>query len=358
MTTLKELLALNQQIVGLRRTGSPVTLGLPRSPSELEARLNQLTSELSSRAGADVSYADANDGSGNVQQGSVKLQQRLLDSDSLPEPYQQTVEVGIREGRLSAAFEGITESGQMADQLRRDTWVALAYPILVTVIAFIFLGMLAAYSLHQFGTTHYVMRIPKADSTRFATSVSVFGWLWALVPVVFFVLYFFVRWIAAMIPAGKSFRSYAKWLPGYRRFDHDLRLANFADTILQLRRNGVPNSDAISLASSVSGHKIPYAKSEKGLSPGSVPPLLRWALFEADTSTDDAEAVELDSLAIAADMYCERAVRRSHNLSRRLPVITCVAVGIVIVLTYALTVWLPFCNMLNELSAPVTWVAQ
>lgn len=342
MTNLKELLALNEQVVGLRRAGSPVSLGLPSNPTALEARLNRLTSELSSHS----------------EEGAAELQQRLLDSDSLPKPYQKTLEVGIREGRLSAAFEGITESAHMSDQLRRDTWVAMAYPILVVFMGFILLGLLAVYSLWQFGVTHDVMHVPRTESTNMAARLSVPGWTWALVPLLLLAAYLVLRWIAARIPSAKSFRSMARWLPGFRRFDRDLRLASFTETLLQLRRNGVTRPDAMSLASVVSGHPISFDRSGHRISPKSVPPLLRWALFEAESvqrgdedENTNKDAIEFESLEIAADVYRERAAERSHKISRRLPAWTCIAVGICIVLVYALAVWLPFCSMLNELSS-------
>lgn len=347
MTSTKELLALNEQIVGLRRTGTSVSLGLPANPDKLETELHQITSELSSR----LSVEDGAD----EGQASANLDARLLDSESLPQPYQQTIEAGLREGRLAAAFEGLTESAQIADGLRRNTWAGLAYPALVVFMAFLMLAFLAARVLFTFDSAHDSLRLPKSIWTQWSAFVGSAGWIWLLVPLVLLLAVLFFRRLRHRWGRNDTYVRVPSWLPGFRRFGRDLRLADFAETMCQLRRQGIERDQAMALASATSGHRLNFDPVSKQLSEASVPPLLRWALFSAgrNADSDDPEApavnTELQSLQMAASVYRQRAVEKSRLVSKVVPIVACIFVGGTVVFFYALTVWAPLVTLIQSL---------
>lgn len=355
MTSTKELLAFNDQIVGLRRIGSSVSLGLPQNPNELETSLHQLTSELSSR----VSVDNGADGG----QASADLDRRLLDSDSLPRPYQQTVEAGLREGRLTAAFEGITESAQIADSLRRDTWAGLVYPAFVILFAFLLLAFLAVRVLLSFDTAHDSLRIPKSIATHWTTAVAQVGWLWLLAPTVLLIAVLLFRRLRHYWGRNESYIRVPNWLPGFRSFSRDLRLADFAETVWQLRQQGIERNEAMALASTTSGHRLNVDPINEQLTAKSVPPLLRWALFSAthdvtdagDPSTPDVNT-ELQSLQMAAAVYRQRAMDKSRFVSKVVPIIACICVGGTAVFLYAITVWGPLVSLIHTLCSDDTFM--
>jgi len=344
MTSTKELLALNEQIVGLRRTGTSVSLGLPSNPNTLETELQQITSELSSRVTAD-------DG-----QASADLDARLLDSESLPQPYQQTIEAGLREGRLTAAFEGLTESAQIADGLRRNTWAALAYPALVVFFAFLLLAFLATRVLFTFDTAHNSLRLPKSIWTHWSAAVGSGGWTWLLVPLVLLLAVLLLRQLRHRWIQNENYIHVPNWLPGFRSFGRDLRLADFAETVCQLRQQGIERDQAMTLASATSGHRLNIDPASDQLTEASVPPLLRWALFSktngelpSHDSEISAESTERQALQMAAAVYRERAIQKSRFITKTIPIITCILVGGTVVFAYALTVWAPLVTLINEL---------
>ena len=355
MTTLKEILAFNEEIVGLRRAGSSVNLGMPRDSTAMDARLNELISELSGRSDAELG------------QGSAATEDRLLNSTSLPSVYQKTVEVGLRHGRIAAGFESITESAKVSRRLRKQARVEMSYPILILVIACTLMTFLATKIIPTFHAAQESLRLPASSWSGWTGVVSDFGVAWRFIPLIFFFAAVLFLWWYGKSGSKEGYLSCPLWLPGYRGFERDLKLANFAQTLLLLRQREIPKREAISLASSVSGHRIATDKSGQQIASNAVPPLLSWAILESgqqdndasedsdseddQSNADDLGSVELNAMAFAADFYQARAEKRARLISKTMPVLAIVCIGGLIVYGYALTIWGPFCEMLNELSS-------
>lgn len=122
--TLDELVALNDELIALVRSGVPLEKGLIALGKDLPGRLGELARSLGRRLESGESLADTLDDS----------------KEGFPRVYQAVVAAGIRSGRLSSALEGISTAARRAAEVRRVMIVSLVYPIVVLMVAsFMFL---------------------------------------------------------------------------------------------------------------------------------------------------------------------------------------------------------------------------
>ena len=189
------------------------------------------------------------------------------------------------------------------------------------------------------------MDLATPDTADFGFGMGRIGVGWFVAPFVVGLLVLLYVWISRTWYRKQGFLPLMRWMPGFRGFDRDVRMALFAETLAQLRMRSIPRTEAMALSSATSDCDIDVGTIASQPSKR-VPPMLRWAV----TSTHQDEDREAISLQLVARLYREQAFEKAEQLSRLMPILATVAVGICIVLIYALVLWLPFTTMVQELS--------
>ena len=118
--TLEHLIALNDEIVALTRSGMPLERGLLDLGSDLPGRLRAIALALGERMSRGESLPEALAASGA----------------EVPPVYEAVVEAGLRSGRLPIALEGLSTFARGYLEARRSIGLALWYPLLVLTLAY------------------------------------------------------------------------------------------------------------------------------------------------------------------------------------------------------------------------------
>lgn len=339
---LQELVALNQEIAALVRAGLPLELGLGAGAT---GRLSHLTDQLGDdlRAGQSLPDAIATRRSG------------------LPRVYSAVIESGLRSGRLPEALETLVELGESLLLIRRRIGVALLYPAIVIVVAW----MLSLLYLPRFTfaitSTAEVFRMPQtwwlSALQGVTTAVTSWGFVVPLAVVALTVWWFvagrFLRPVSGL--GGIGF----EWIPGLRRILANHHRAVFAElAALQLGQD-VPLPVALPLAAEATGDTrlISQARRiasdvsagsslETALETTAIPAFLRWMLLSGmRQNTPEA------TLRQAATFYRRRAEYQAAWFQLILPIAVTVLLGGTLVLFYALTLFIPFTGMLESLGS-------
>ncbi|MEX0820423.1 MAG: type II secretion system F family protein [Pirellulaceae bacterium] len=339
--TLDELVALNDEIIALVRSGVPLEKGLVSLGTDLPGRLGTLAASLGRRLEAGESLADTLDES----------------VAGFPRVYRAVVAAGIRSGKLTSALEGISTAARRAAELRRVMIVALVYPIVVLIVAsnlFLFTALKTApvltrvYELLRVERPWWYERIDHV--TRLGPEVIVGFW--------------FIMVIVGGVWLVRSSRATAisdrgtRGLPTVARVLHVGRMATFADVLAMMVEQHVPLDEAVVLAAEASGDRVLMKSSgiiaerirggeHTSPLPVGFPPLLGW-LLNSGTQRDHLAK----SLRQTADSYRRRALNMGNWLTIYLPIMLSAGVGGMIALLYVLIVMAPFYNLLYQLSLP------
>ncbi|MCA9121654.1 MAG: type II secretion system F family protein [Planctomycetaceae bacterium] len=343
--SLEQLIALNDEMAGLVRSGIPLESGLVRLGQDMPGRLGRLASFLGERTSAGES-----------------LDQILANNeDRFPPLWRAVVRAGLRSGRLSSALESMATTGRRVVEIRSAFGLAMVYPMIVVMLAFGSFVML---------TTKLAPITLDAYEDLTVSSDPLLQWLvwlgssarwWGIaVPVFVFVcvLLYWYRTSRAALPASITSKHRGALFKSLR----DGRIAAFTEILALLIRQHVPLHEALELAGAASGD-VQLAGSSKALA-GRVergealkldddaliafPPLLGWLIAVGGHPEQLAQ-----TLAEMAQQYRERAERATNWLTLYLPIVITAAVGGSVVLLQALAVFRPICNLLFELGSPL-----
>lgn len=125
--SLDDLVALNDEIAGMVRSGVPLEMGLARWGRDLPGSLGRIVTELGEAGSQGRSLAEA-------------VAER---SDRFPPAYRAVVSAGIRTGRLSAALESMARCARHLREVRSAIGLAVLYPLVVLLLGyglFMFMG--------------------------------------------------------------------------------------------------------------------------------------------------------------------------------------------------------------------------
>ncbi|MBC8356244.1 MAG: type II secretion system F family protein [Planctomycetes bacterium] len=348
--SLEQLISLNDEMAALVRAGIPLEAGLTTLGQEMPGRLGRMASFLGERISAGES-----------------LDQILANhKDRFPPMWRAVVQAGIRSGRLSSALESMSTTGRRVAELRRAFGLALVYPIIVVLVAFGSFVLL---------TTRLAPITLGAYEDLTSSSDPFLGWLVALGTTAKW-WGFAIPVVAAILGSLWWYRSSRAALPKSTSALHRLsnicsttfgslragRVAAFAEILALLIRQHVPLHEAISLAgaacgdSSVEQSSKPLAEQlERGesLAVGdanlkSFPPLLGWLI------TVGGEPEQLSqTLSEMAQQYRQQAERATDWATVYLPIAITSVVGGSVVLSQALAIFRPLCNLLFDLGSPL-----
>lgn len=351
---LDDLIALNEEIAALVRAGVPLELGLTGLGTSLRGRLARIVEEMALRMSRGASLPDA----------------IAAEGDRFPTVYRAVVEAGLKAGRLPEALESLAVFSRSLLDVRRRIGLALLYPMIVLAVAYgLFVGFVV-FLVPGFETAYYVLRVPTHNALRVLQYLHATAGYWGPVfPALYalFVLSWFTsRWSVLPGPdvAGNVFRSFGwmgpfGWLPWPRRILRNFQLANFADLLGVLLDHRVPLPEAMLLAGRAAGDARlvdGVARISADLQSGRsladslkdayrFPQFMRWMM-----STGENQGALPSSLRQVGEIYRSRAARQADWFKLLMPIALVMVVGGGATLLYALTLFLPFVDMLRDLS--------
>ena len=342
---LDDLIALNEEIAALARSGMPMERGLLGVGGDLPGRLGAIASGLGRRMEGGASLVAAIDAEG----------------DAIPPTYRAVVEAGVRSGRLAEALEGLAGFARAYVEMRRAIGLALLYPAIVALVGYGVFVLIVVALIPQIAESFASLRVPVGPWVGVIASFAGWAWVWGpIVPALF--LIGAVGWWstgrASAFRPGRLGRG-LRWVPGVASILDSWIAGQFADWLALLVEHEVPWPAAVRLAADATGEPRLIASasamasaSERG-EPASeavrgargLPPLLSWLM-----SRGGGEASLAASLRHAAATYRERAARKANTLRATLPAALLLGLGAATALLYALTLFAPWTALLRGLS--------
>lgn len=326
---LEELAQLNDEIAALVGAGLPLEPGLAAMGRQGSGSIAALCDALAQRmeAGASLSEALAAEG------GRV------------PAVYRAIVEAGLAAGRLPAALEAVSGVAWELVDLRRRLGVALAYPLVVGVVAYgLFLAFITA-ALEQFRLTFidFRYRIPPALDLLFQSSHLLQRAWWAPVAALAAVLFWWVLTGRAHLMEFSGAARPLRLLPGLVTVGRNFRYAQFAELLALLVEHEVPMPRGLRLAAGAAGDRamrrdleelarsIEHA-ADAAAAPRAarVPRYLQWVISQGSRRGGLPQL-----LRHAATLYRRRALVAANWLKLLFPVACSAVVGGGIALCYA-----------------------
>ena len=342
---LDDLIALNDEIAALARAGMPLERGLSQVGEDLPGKLGAITTALGERLSRGESLADA----------------LAAEGSRFPRLYRAVVEAGVRAGRLPAALEGVANYARHYAEARRAIGAALFYPLIVVALASGLFTFLVTMVLPRFAVAFNEFRIKPSKVLNALLRVGEASNYWVpLLPLGFVLIVVLWLWSgrAAALSPGRS-GNLLRWMPWAGPMLAQYEAANFADLLALLLEHNVPYPDAIVLCSEASGDpvlahdggvlasEVAFGESPRMALRGrnAFPPLLRWLL-----ATGQQQGDLVTALRHMAGLYRRRARHLAETIRLWLPMILLFVIGATATLVYALTLFIPFTSMLQELA--------
>jgi general secretion pathway protein F len=232
-----ELALLTRQLATLIGAGLPIdeALGALSEQAENE-RQRRMTVALRAR----------------VMEGASLAQAMAEFPESFPEIFRATVGAGEQSGRLSTVLEKLADYAEARDALKQKIIAALAYPVLLAIVALAVVMGLLTWVVPQivgvFQNLHQTL--PLATRALMALSAFMREWGWLVLIVL----------IVALVGARMSLRSDAvrfRWhalllrLPLVGRLARAANTARATRTLALLAESAVPLLDALGIAAQV-----------------------------------------------------------------------------------------------------------
>jgi type II secretory pathway component PulF len=342
---LEDLIALNDEIAALVRAGVPLERGLLDVGGDLRGRLRTIATALGER----------------MTRGESLPQALESEGERIPRVYRAVVEAGLRTGRLAVALEGLALFARGVAELRRVVGLALIYPLVVLVVAYsLFLSFVVVIA-PRFVAAYQAFRLPTGGPAFALARLGETAPYWAPIgPVLLLLLA--VGWVhsgrASLLEPGGA-GGMLGWVPGMRRMIAQTRSATFAELLALLVEHRVPFAEAVELAAEAAGDpamrreaaKVAAATRRGQSVPDSVrdshlfPPLLRWMVIAGQEQGALAPA-----LRHAAQIYRRHAVHQADLIRVFLPTALLLLIGMTATTFYALTLFIPFANLMYNLA--------
>jgi len=171
---------------------------------------------------------------------------------SFPEIYRASIAAGEQSGRLDQVLARLADYGEAREALNQKVWAALAYPLLLTVVALAIVSGLLAYVVPQIVGVFVQMHqaLPWATRALIALSAFVKAWGWLLLLLVVLAV------VAARLGLRVGRVRFA-WhalllrLPLFGRLTRAANTARCTRTLALLSASAVPLLDALQIAAQV-----------------------------------------------------------------------------------------------------------
>ena len=342
---LDQLIALNDEIVALTRSGIPLEFGLEKFGDTQRETLANITSRLAARMSGGESLADALDKEGKT----------------FPPAYRRIVQAGLKAGRLPIALQSVSDHAGMILALREMIGRAMIYPMLIVTLAYALLIVFTFDLFERFRETVFDGQLPMGNGLRIGLGMLDNVWLWIWIPPITILLLCFAwqRTSRGQLTSLDGYASLLRLIPGLQKISYFARCAAFADLLGTLVANEVPLDESLILAGQTSGHPA-IAASAKSLAricqqvddsasqdnrPEGIPPYLRWQILQADRRGDLTGA-----LHASAENYMRRAQQLAASLRIFFPIFVAVLIGGGVTFMYGLSTFLPLVELLHSLA--------
>lgn len=342
--SLDELVALADEMAALARAGVPFEQGLVEAAKDFSSGTgsNKLIENVARR----------------MQSGESLLHILSTSSHSFPAAYRAVLEAGIRSGRLSAALEGVAASARRLGDLRRFARAAVLYPLFVAGFAYVMFLVSLWYLQPSIQQAYEAFRVPgnslNETLVRWGRTALVWGPLLPLA-VVLTVLGLWY-WSGRALSRDDGL---ARNLLASTRLLKYGQMAAFAEMLAMLVDHDVPLGESMVLAADASGDaalgrtaRNMAFEIQRGRSfdadqavAGGIPPMLAWLLVQ-----ESSQSALVEALRRIATTYHRRAAQLEDRLRLYLPLILVLCVGGTAVVAYALTVFLPWFDLLFEMA--------
>jgi general secretion pathway protein F len=344
---LSDLVALNEEMAALVRSGASLEQGLVQLGSDFPGQLGGLAERLGQR----------------LQSGESLMRILEEDATTFPPIWRGMVAAGIRSGRLAVVLESLAATGRRISEMRRTIGAALIYPIVVVVLAYLVFVFLVTYlSPVLVGAFHDL-------TTTSDPIVSWLAWLgvnaawWVFWPPAALGSLLAVEWLqtSGFQASDGPLSRMASWCwPSIRRSRREARLGTFTEILSLLIREQTPLPEAIILAANASGDdrlRESATKLAERLASGQtlsasdvraldMPPLLGFML-----SSGANRAALGNALAETAARYRERSTVTAARIAMFFPILLTVLVGGAVTLTLGLTTVWPIWRLMLELGS-------
>ncbi len=187
-----------------------------------------------------------------VMEGSSLAAALAESPESFPEIYRASVAAGEQSGRLDQVLERLADYSEARDLLTQKIWAALAYPLLLTLVAVAVVSGLLVYVVPQiigvFANLHQTLPWPTRALIALSELVKDFGWL-ILIAVI-------VAAVSGRLALRQKKARYA-WdrmllrLPLVGSLTRAANTARCATTLSLLTASAVPLLDALNIAAQV-----------------------------------------------------------------------------------------------------------
>jgi general secretion pathway protein F len=271
--------------------------------------------------------------------------------------YRSTVAAGEQSGHLDKVLENLADYSERQFEARRDVDMAMLYPAVLTLLAFVIVGALMIYVVPDMVNVLENMGQELPLSTRFLISASEisrdYWWLMALIMTG---VVMGIRWLLEQPNIRLSWDHRKLSIPLVSRITRSSNAARYANTLSILTGSGVPLVEAMNIAAEVVTNqwlKRRLADATQRVSEGSslrvaletvgyFPPMLLHMVASGESSG------ALDSMLEKVAIYQQTEVERIVTTMVRLfePLMLLVMGGLVMFIVMAIL--LPILNM-NQL---------
>jgi general secretion pathway protein F len=252
---------------------------------------------------------------GGVLEGRSLAEAMQREEKSFPQLYRAMVAAGERAGSLPVILDRLADLQERQAQVRAKLFAALAYPIVLAIVAMFVVGALMIYVVpkvvEQFDTVG--QQLPLLTRVVIGISSVFAGWWWLILLVLGGLT--FLGWRLLQNPARRlAFDHAVLRLPLLGRLSRDLHAARLARTLATMVASRLPLIDGLALsARTVRNHALRQASEEMveairgggSLSAalrrtGLFPPLLVYLTASGESSG------QLDAMLERAADYLER----------------------------------------------------
>ena len=347
--TLDDVIALNDEIIALVRSGVPLERGLLDARGDLKGRLRQMVEVLAERTGRGESLDQA------IASGELNS----------PEVYSAIVRAGVRGGRLAVALEQLSVTARRIADLRRIVVMAAMYPLVVAFVGCSLFAAVAPQWAQVMELAQEKQRVEVGLLAQFGLNLAqtvgpVAIWLPSVLLLVFMLWWFLMGRARSAQPAA-----HARWLrciPGLHRLVGYSCAATFCEVLALLIENDVPLPEALPLAGATSGDAKLQAdarlladkiRAGERVAAGDrtlhrIPALIRWMLSAGETQGRSVAAIRS-----AADDYHHRARHLLEWLQLGVPIVMMLLVGVSIVSIFAFTVFVPWSDFIDGVAESI-----
>lgn len=300
---LDDVLAFNQTLLNLERTGIPIGIGDSDTALSLQSKIDLIDSK--------VAVA--------VARGS-SVRQILESNDELPAQYRSALSLWLLCDHSPEALAALSDQASE----RRDMEKALSYSLLqpIIILGLVYLGFLYLV----FGVRPKLESIASQIGAEpgiglwFLQTAKSNAWVWAIaVPLC-------VALSVAIWARNKSGWSLG-YMPGRRRIADAIENANKARGMRRLLEN--------------------ESSKEGSIQPNKATGLLKWALTEEFSREE-----KMGALSASAITYQRIAETRTEQMRAWLPTLVGVSVGGLLVLAFGLSLFAPMIELLTALTRP------